>query len=406
MSTAQFGLFPDDETPALVPVGMTGSTKVLTPAQRRFNKLIAEIELAKAQLAEWQAAATAGRAEAAAALTPRRAALRVLQRRMVTRLDTLLAAPDAPKLTRRRRDAVREMLVQLVADMLEEEHDDELVAVHDRHADLTRAEQNQLDADIAREMLGQMLGEDALPDDANASLDEVLRAAHAQLQEREQAQEQERERKARKRAERRRAQGKGPTREEKLAQARHAAGQSLREVYRKLASALHPDRAASPAEQQRRTALMQRANRAYEAQDLLGLLTLQIEAEQIDAAHLSDLADERVQHYNLVLQEQLETLRGEIAECAQTLGIHRVGPGGPRAAVQQALQSDLAGVDAARRQLEADLATLEDPKRRVGLIDAWVADQRDTGMSDADLAMFSAMMGLDDASPPRRRRRR
>lgn len=36
--------------------------------------------------------------------------------------------------------------------------------------------------------------------------------------------------------------------------------QSIREVYRKLASALHPDREPDPVERQRKTELMQRAN--------------------------------------------------------------------------------------------------------------------------------------------------
>lgn len=401
-STPQPGLFEDQELSAVVPVGMAGSEKALSPVQRRFNRLVAEIEAARVELAEWQAAAAEAQSSAAAALPPRQAELRALQRRMVLQLDELLGA-GAPKLTRRRRDALRHALVDLVADMLEHEDDAELAALHDRHADLTLAEQAQFDADIAREMVGQMLGDDVLPEAEGASLDDVMRAAHAHLNEKAEAQQQETQRKAQRRAERRRAQGKGPTKQEKLDQARQEAGQSLREVYRRLASALHPDRAPDAAEQVRRTGLMQRANQAYEAQDLLALLSLQIELEHIDAAHLAGLADERVQHYNLVLQEQLEALRGEIIECMRGLGLVRRGTRSPREIVGQLLAADLAKLESTCAHLRADLAALADPKRRLPLIDTWAAEDRDAGrMSDVDFALLGAMMGVDE---PRRRRR-
>ena len=59
---------------------------------------------------------------------------------------------------------------------------------------------------------------------------------------------------------------------------------AVREIFRKLASALHPDRETDPGERARKTALMQRANVAYAANDLLGLLELQFEVDQIDAS--------------------------------------------------------------------------------------------------------------------------
>lgn len=404
MPTHQESLFPDDETPALVPLGVTGSAHVLTPAQKRFNQLVAEIERARRDLAEWQAAETELQANAAAALPPRRAELRTLQREMVVLLDGLLG-PSGPKLSRRRRDAVRAAVAELAAAMLEQEHDDELAAIHDRHADLTLQEQEQFEAEMAREVLGEMLGEQALPGEG-ASLEEVLQTARAHLEERAAAEDEQEQRRAHKRAERRRARGKGPTRQEKLEQARHEAGQSLREVYRRLASALHPDRVVDPDERSRRTVLMQRANQAYEAQDLLALLSLQIELEQIDAAHLAGLADERVQHYNLVLKEQLDAVQGEIVEHLRRYDLHRPGHKRPRELLAQVLEADLRGIAVGCAQLRHDLALLADPKRRLAVIDGWVAEQRQAELSDADLAMFGALMGLDDAPPRRPRRRR
>jgi len=93
--------------------------------------------------------------------------------------------------------------------------------------------------------------------------------------------------------------------------------QTVREVYRKLAAALHPDRTsaeATPAERSERTALMQRANSAYEAGDLLALLTLQLQIEQVDVAHAASVAASQVKHFNKVLAEQLREIEAEIDE--------------------------------------------------------------------------------------------
>ena len=90
--------------------------------------------------------------------------------------------------------------------------------------------------------------------------------------------------------------------------------QSVRDVYRKLASALHPDRAADDADRSTRTALMQRVNQAYERNDLLALLSLQLEIEQVDAAHLAQQTAARVRQFNHVLAEQLAELQAAVEE--------------------------------------------------------------------------------------------
>ena len=91
--------------------------------------------------------------------------------------------------------------------------------------------------------------------------------------------------------------------------------QTVRDVYRKLASALHPDRAdpgATPEQRQQRTDRMAAANSAYEAGDLLALLTLQLQIEQVDIAHAAGVAATQVKHFNKVLAEQLRELEAEI----------------------------------------------------------------------------------------------
>jgi hypothetical protein len=92
--------------------------------------------------------------------------------------------------------------------------------------------------------------------------------------------------------------------------------QSIREVFRKLASALHPDRETDPAEKARKTALMQRANQAYDQGNLLQLLELQLELEHIDPARLAAIRPERLKHYIKILQGLVYDLDMEI-QCVE-----------------------------------------------------------------------------------------
>lgn len=89
---------------------------------------------------------------------------------------------------------------------------------------------------------------------------------------------------------------------------------SIQEVFRKLVAVLHPDREPDEAERERKTKLMQRVNEAYGKKDLLQLLALQLEIEQIDQTKINTFAEDKLRHFNKVLQEQLNELEQEISE--------------------------------------------------------------------------------------------
>ena len=86
--------------------------------------------------------------------------------------------------------------------------------------------------------------------------------------------------------------------------------QSVRDVYRRLASALHPDR--EPDEQRRiaRTAMMQKVNEAYEHDDLLALLEIQL---QLDPATIAAIDRPTLLRYNRTLEAQLARLEDTLA---------------------------------------------------------------------------------------------
>lgn len=138
------------------------------------------------------------------------------------------------------------------------------------------------------------------------------------------------------------------------------AGQPVRELFRKLASALHPDREADPAERGRKTALMQRANMAYAANDLLGLLELLLE---VDRSSLDNLSDDRIEQYNRILECQLDGTKVEIAALETSLALDMGWePGRHRTpkAMMRALRADTAALRADVAYIEADLATFGD----------------------------------------------
>ena len=95
-------------------------------------------------------------------------------------------------------------------------------------------------------------------------------------------------------------------------QAAQEVSQSLRDVYRRLASAVHPDREPDSDVRARKTALMQQANEAYAAGNLLALMELQLQAEEMDAAHLATVDQRRLAQFVTILQVQSADLQSEV----------------------------------------------------------------------------------------------
>jgi hypothetical protein len=182
--------------------------------------------------------------------------------------------------------------------------------------------------------------------------------------------------------------------------------QSLREVYRKLVGSLHPDRELDPEEKQRKTLLMQRVNQAYDAKDLLTLLELQIEIEQIDAAHLSSVPPQRLSHYLQILREQLAELESELEHCVLPYR-HCIGWGAPTlpTVVDHYLNADIAQLRMAIQALQADMVAFRDPATLRAMLKNYEPDQD----PDDDEAFFDFIDTLEPQKPSsggKKRRRR
>jgi uncharacterized protein (UPF0335 family) len=201
---------------------------------------------------------------------------------------------------------------------------------------------------------------------------------------------------------------KSEEKEARLEQAAKEVSQSVRDVYRKLASALHPDRETDPVTQKQRTEQMQRVNQAYEAGDLLTLLNIQLEVEQIDADHLTSLSAERLAHYNMILKDQLNELKGEVnALIAPFMSLVPYRSNLTPDKVDSALSDEIARIGADIKQIRQDIEDLQDPANLSIALKQMQKQQTDAYEDEfAELEFLMSLMETDTPQPKRRTRKR
>jgi len=333
-----------------VAVPGVGAAK-LTKAQKQFNKLIERIGGQRQDLERWQAFGRVYQQQLAERYQPLAVRLRAKRIAMVELLDRAMGGKS---LDRRERAKVRDILVDLLAQLLAEAESPELVRLHDKYADSSFAEAQRDRMDLMRSFVSEELGMNVESYQGGDSPEELADWLREQVQ----------SARAEPDAPRRQNRGaKAVAREAEQRETAEGGTRAVREVFRKLASELHPDRETDPAEQRRKTELMQRVNQAYKSGDLLALLELQLSIEQIDATALANLADERLRHYVHVLEEQSRRLGDEIAEVMAPFKMALGGPGGPKLtpdSVQRALDLDVRDLQGMLRSIEKDLAHFTD----------------------------------------------
>lgn len=107
--------------------------------------------------------------------------------------------------------------------------------------------------------------------------------------------------------------------QEKQAQAEKRVNQSLKTVYLKIAAMIHPDREQDEFKKAEKTELLQRANQAYEQEDLFFLLKLQLEVEQSKQGANKGLTADQVKYYQQALKAQSQALKQQIQHLIDSL---------------------------------------------------------------------------------------
>lgn len=276
----------------------------LSPGQKKFNGLIAKIDIQRKLLAEWNAGIPLYRQRHASEVMPLLAAYQALNAELAHLLDQRV---DQKSFNRADRDTLRETVRDIAVQMMHGPYLDDMKTLYNRNSD-TDFEADQL---LARKALKAMVEEEfgvKLGEDIDLNSPEALfQKLQSEMQARDN--EQQRDEPPKRRGKTR------PSAKQLKAQAEATdASQSVREVYRKLASELHPDRETDATQRERKTVLMQKVNQAYAAKDLLTLLQLQLDIEQITPLALNGIAEDRLKHYIKVLTTQLAELQTEVGE--------------------------------------------------------------------------------------------
>lgn len=287
----------------------------LSKSQKLFNTLVKKIEASRHDLARWQATMDIYRQKVASDYIPLLDKFKGLQADMVLALDQAL---DCHTLTKPERRFVAEVICRMAEPLVAESDDAVMKAIYNKHSDMDFDAQEAAAAKSMQAAMSEMFGVE-IDDAANVSSpQDVLDQVKLHL-EKEQLLEMERQDEAQQRRSQRKKTAKQQAREDRQKADSEQTSQSIREVYRKLVSALHPDRESDPAERARKTGLMQRVNQAYDKKDLLLLLELQLELEHIDAATIAGLSEDRLKHFNKILKDQLAELEQEIAYLEQPM---------------------------------------------------------------------------------------
>lgn len=280
----------------------------LSPAQKRFNELLARIERLTHHVQRLQAWSDRHRHAHVQALYTAAQQMRALRKSLLLFLhDQLHSAELTAQQQRMARNKLRSLL-----DVLSPLADPQVQALADLYGDdgLDQEEAAELAeaAERVRAKIEAALGQPIDNPSQYKTPEAMVAAGMRQWQRQQQADD---ERKAHKRAARK-AKNKPVADQAEAPQA--DAKTTLRTIYRQLASALHPDREPDAQAREHKTALMSEVNAAYEKADLTTLMRLQMQVTQVDAKASSRLADDKLTAMCALLKEQVAALEDDLEQ--------------------------------------------------------------------------------------------
>lgn len=352
----------------------------LSKEQKKFNTLMEKLETKRTLLQQWLEVWTTSEQIWNAELLP----LFIQQEENdLDRLRLLDQAHDQFRLSKKDRATLQEIIFELITGLMAQGREEELKQLYFKYTGNDYDDDEREAAEMLRASLEEKLGIDLGDDvDLNSPEDVIhLFGEHFKAQD-EAAQVNQEPRKP---------SASDIRREQEQAES----SQSVREIYRKLASALHPDREQDATERDRKTALMQRVNDAYARNDLLALLQMQMEIEQIDQEHIDNISEKRLKHFNLILRDQLTELEDEIHDRKMMIRERFLMEPDTDIRPKTVIAKCTKRVDVVRDHvghLRDELTLLTEPKS----LKAWLKLQRDLA---ADYDDFDEFMDLNEPDP-------
>lgn len=343
----------------------------LSKEQKAFNILIKKIDEKRASLAAWQEIIPAYQKKYASDLIPLVETSQEIQIELVHCLDR---ASDQKGLTSPERRMIHDLVSRMAGNLAAERNDEELKNIYNKHSGSDFDKEAAASMNGLKSMLEDVIGVELGDDLDMSSPEEIFKRAQAHMHEQQTQFEAERQEYEERQAKRKKT-AKQIAKESQQQAEEQQTSQSIRELYRKLVSALHPDREPDPQERERKTLLMQRINQAYDKKNLLLLLELQLELEHIDQTTINNITSSRLKHYNKILKEQHGELEHEIFITEDMFksqfGIspfERLTP----STIMRNLAAEIAGIQQAIRELKSDLLAFQDIKK----LKAWIKEMR------------------------------
>lgn len=352
----------------LVKIAQKPASSKLSNGQKLFKKLIKKIDGQREQLLTWQKLIPIYQQKNASEFEPLLENFNAQRTQLVMLFDR---AVESKLFTKTERTKLADLITSIAGEILDRNDTPELKAIFNKYNEEDFDSQNDLiNADakaMMEEMFGRKIEGDVDVNDPDALLKmmaEQGKIFHEQEAAREESYQSSRKKTAKQLA-----------KDAKLEQEEKNISLSIREVFRKLASTLHPDREQDATERARKTALMQRVNVAYDNKDLLQLLELQLEVEQIDESLINNISAEKLKHYNVILHEQSGELEMEIEDCMFAFTLRFQLPPHPFRTAASAL-ADLEDDIVDMRDMIAGIA--EDVQRfqETKTLKAWLKDYR------------------------------
>ena len=334
---------------------------------KTFNRQIKQIEKLRGRLAAWEAATSAYREKYSRELTPLLSRMTDLRIELVHCLDR---ASGHKSLTPAQQRKLDQAIAELAAQVLAEREDAQVKEIYNKHNPVDFDSEEAAHTHDVKSFLEDMFDLELGEADEHDSLDGLFERARAQFREKHMQHEAQKRSHEERRSKRTKS-ARQLERERRAEDDAKRVSQSIREVYRKLVSELHPDRETDPQERARKTELMQRINQAYAKRNLLQLLELQLELEHISEEYIAGLDQERLRHFNAVLKEQIAELKQELitveVQFCQQFGLSPYDDVNPESVVRD-LSYEIVITERLNRALEQDMLLVADPKG----IKAWL----------------------------------
>jgi len=271
-------------------------------AQKEFNRLVDRIEKLEKDLVEYRAGIDEVYQRIQRELMPVREDYYVQKVALVKCFDR---AYGAGFLKKRELKKLSYLICKLAYDAIEHGGKEELIPIYDKYNEEAYEEETERARTSANEYLKDAFSKFGVEpeDEIDMTNPQGFQEQMAKNIAEEQSQAEERSAK--------RPKTKKQEEKKKELKARSIT-KSVRTIYVDLVKAFHPDLESDTEVREHKTQIMHRITEAYEKNDLLGLLRLQLEFDRIDQNHIENLAESHLKNFNKLLYEQAVELNDEL----------------------------------------------------------------------------------------------